>query len=56
VGRHTLEKVSNVLNGRLREVRNLPQTARGKAGFTRISPTTIRVTKVGPSEPLIVSS
>jgi hypothetical protein len=56
VGRHTLEKVSNVLNGRLREVRNLPQTARGKAGFTRIGPTTIRVAKAGPSEPLVASS
>jgi hypothetical protein len=51
VGRHTLEKVSSVPNGHLKEFRNLLWNARVKGGFTRIGTITVRVAKAGPSEP-----
>ena len=51
VGRHALERISSAPNGHLKEFRNLLWNARVKGGFTRIGPITVRVTKVGPSEP-----
>ena len=52
MGRHALEKISSAPNGHLREFRNLSWNVRVKGGFTRIGTITIRVTKVGPSEPI----
>ncbi len=52
MGRHTLEKISSVPNGHLREFRNLSWNARVKGGFTRIGTITVRVAKAGPSEPI----
>ena len=52
MGRHALKKITSVPNGQLRQVRNLPESAKAKAGLTRIGITTTRDTKVGLSEPL----
>ena len=52
MGRHALETITRAPKGRLRQVRNLPLSARAKAGLTRISPTIIRDAKARPSEPI----
>ena len=51
MGRHTLERISSVPNGHLREFRNLSWNAKVKGGFIRIGPITVRITKVWLSEP-----
>jgi hypothetical protein len=52
VGRHALENLTRAPNGRLRQVRNLPLSARAKAGLTWFGTTTNHDAKAGPSEPL----
>jgi hypothetical protein len=52
VGRHALNKETRAPNGQLRQVRNLPENARVKAGLTQIRTTRICDAKAGPSEPM----
>ena len=51
MGRHALEKITRAPKGRLRQVRNLPSSARAKAGLTWFGIITNDDAKAGPSEP-----
>ncbi len=52
MGRHALKKITRAPKGQLRQVRNLPENARVKAGLTRIQTIRIGDRKLRPSEPI----